>query len=994
MTNKLLIIDPNLNDLNIFTDSLAEDVKYILHDNSNIDKIYENINTNANCNIGFVYHSHASILLPFYRDTLIDEQGATFAEDQGTTFTEDQGATFAEDQGATFAEDQGATFAEEQGATFAEEQGATFNKNNSYPVFSMKLINFIKDFKTKLGENTLTIDLITCDTGKNNFFIIEKELGINIRYSSDPIGNIDAGGDNWVMDYPVLASIKSFYFTPKIDLWIHDLLSSTDIADDIRNGVNVELKPYIEYNATKKIFKVLKDFIWPYVIVNSSTGTDNYISLNDGEIFDGNHCTISFGATGTGNNVGIFASNSTNQNIDTSNIPKIQNLTIKSYINGTINNTFTSGFMRDHQTNFKIVNCHHIGNIYNGAGFSASPDIGLSGNSIYIIKCSQKGNMTGTMPCGGIVAGGISNNITTSLTDPPVIILIKDCWYKGSCDINNSGGICGSDSIYGCFGNSNSGNISATFENCKNYGSFSGKNSGGICAGSDFVDTIGTGCFGNANYGILNVTFKNCQNHGSFTGKNSGGICAGGDCSSGCLGGGCFGNFNTATGIINVAFKNCKNYGSLTGKNSGGVCAGGDNASALTFISGGGCFANYNNGDINVSFLKCKNKGSFGTADNAGGICAGGDNNNQSIGGGCFGNFNGSNSTINVKIIDCTNSGNFNGKNTGGICGGGDNYLIGGGCFGHYNRGNINVDILNNINSGSFSGINSGGICAGGNTIIGTNIDVFGTGCFGNYNNGLLNVNFKNCHNSGLFANGFANCGGICGGGRTSGTTNTHSAYGFGCFGNANGTNGIINVKFINCNNSGALSGKNSGGICAGGDVDVRNSYGGGCFGNFNSGNLTVLYKKCYNSGSFDETSLNVGGICAGGDISNSYNNIFGGGCFANYNTTTGIINVAFDSCQNSGKLNGKNAGGICAGGDCNPILTSNLSYVKGGGCFGNASLGKIKVLFTKCKNSGKFNGISSGGICGGGNNTYLTGGGCFANYILGESFFNIKFND
>ena len=182
------------------------------------------------------------------------------------------------------------------------------------------------------------------------------------------------------MDYPSVTSIKSFYFQTNpclIDKWNHDLLATGELAQLYRNGTPPsELNGYISYNSSKKTFKILKSFLWPY---SYTTGTDNYFALNEGEIFNGNGHYITFGEHGNAYNVGIFSSNLNNSNItDDTILPLILNLTIKSYVNDS-----GAGFMRSGENNYKIVNCHHKGNIISSVsgGISTSPYLSYGQNS-------------------------------------------------------------------------------------------------------------------------------------------------------------------------------------------------------------------------------------------------------------------------------------------------------------------------------------------------------------------------------------------------------------------------------------------------------------------------------------------------------------------------------------------------------------------------------------------------------------------------------------
>ena len=492
----------------------------------------------------------------------------------------------------------------------------------------------------------------------------------------------------------------------------------------------------------------------------------------------------------------------------------------------------------------------------------------------------------------------------------------------------------------------------------------------------------------------LTTTFINCNNDGSLTGTNCGSICAGGD-NYGGGGGGCFGNF-VYYSILKITFTCCKNWGSLTGTNCGGICAGGDNIGG-----GGGCFGNYIyvestvNTSLTATFKDCKNWGLL-TGTNCGGICAGGDN--YGGGGGCFGNYiyinsssTGSNS-LTATFINCKNSGSLTGTNCGGICAGGDNNGAGGGCFGNFmyidststGSNSLTATFINCKNDGSLTGTNCGGICAGGDNI------GAGGGCFGNYmyiditstGSNSLTSTFIDCKNSGSLSG--TNCGGICAGG-----DNNNSAGG-GCFGNSGYNYFTLTATFTDCKNWGSLSGTNCGGICAGGDnydYNIDNTGGGGCFGNFlklgngssaTTTNFNVKILTCVNYSTIKGT--NCGGICAGGYNYNNANQLdHFSGCFGNAlymkdTFVTGQFNATIENCSNVGKIKGSYGGGICSASIAQPYPQADQ----------NIALGfSINITVNSCnnltKNIGKYKKIN--------NNTYISSssGGILTGYVNGS---------
>ena len=841
MSSKLLIIDKNLNDLNIFVNAIADDVLHIIHDqSSNISDLYDIISgIGCTLTVGFVYHSHGFANIPFYHDKITDPIDMNEIDSGSTAHV-------------------------------------------SRYVFSQKLIKFIKDFSCGNTGNSLTIDLITCDAGKIDYSTVAEELQVQIRYSD----NLDASKSNWVLNVPYEVSIKNFYFNNTlINLWNHTLLASTDIGENIRNGTDIYLSHYIKYDKCKKTFKVLKDFNWPYVLINSSS-PDYYIGLNDNEIFDGNNGTITFGNNGTGYNIGIFASLST---YGSTRLPLIKDLTIKSFINGEIINDYAGGFMRNGQNNFIIKNCHHKGQIANGGGITANP-LSLNIQSDYTIKiisCSQKGDMTDPQNIGGnggIISGGFANNLNVNSS---INVLIKDCTYRGSSIGNNAGGICGSDILYGCFGNNNRNNqsiLNVEIINCKNYGSFNGNNCAGILAGCDGNFNMG-GCFGNRSRCTFNVSVIKCKNYGSLSGQNCAGILAGGD-NNGTGGGGCFGN--SSTGIFNILFKKCSNHRILIGNNTAGILAGGNNNNT----GGSGCFGNSSLSTFNVTFKKCYNTADIYGANSAG-LLAGGDNYSGEGGGGCFGNSSGR--LFNVLIEKCYNNGSLTGKNSGGLLAGGDNYEdgVGAGCFGNFSNGTFNVTIRTFSNIANINGANSAGLLAGGDNTTGTSS---GAGCFGNTSSATFNVLIEKCYNKGTFT--YKNSGGLLAGGDNV----IEGSQGAGCFNN-NSQNSCV-IIFKECTLKSDIIGINNGGLLAGGNL--------GCFANNNGTNseLNLIIEKCSVEGKI--IGNGSGGLCASG-IGQNPNGI--------------ILSINISECKVNAKEIGLSNGSVVSAG----LLGGNV-YINSAG--------------------------------------------------------------
>ena len=381
MDIKILVIDENLTDYIIFTNSILSDVKIIKYNNSsNINEILNLIqNTNNNIYLGFVYHNHNNKTIPFYTNNLKSNN-----LNSNNTIVKSNNI--------------------KQKTNVLKDLKDNIKPSYTYPIMSN---NLVKLFNTLSVNNKVTFDLLTCDNYEN-YTNISNQLNITIRSSTDPIGNVDVNGNNWVLNNPSIVSIKSFYFNPiLIDKWNHDLIGGIDLSTSIKNSTSI-LSPYIKYN--NGTYNVINNFTWPY---DPSTD-DNYIQLIDNEIFNGNNYTITFGPNGVYNNHGIFTSGYSGSG----NIPIIKNLIIKSYIIGDQ----YGGFMQQGQVNYNIINCHHIGNIIgtNCGGIAStmsSIDSSSSGNyTIIIDSCSHTGDIinsfiNGNGGNGGICGGGIANII-------------------------------------------------------------------------------------------------------------------------------------------------------------------------------------------------------------------------------------------------------------------------------------------------------------------------------------------------------------------------------------------------------------------------------------------------------------------------------------------------------------------------------------------------------------------------------------------------------
>jgi len=887
----VLVVDKKLNNLSLFLTGILNINNVIQYDENTtpesvitLIKSISDGNENGifNINLGFVYHNKGVVQCPFFNSVNSSQITNVNKTDNINTSANN--------------------------ANIKPNIQSKVTGNVGAPAFSQTLMTMLYDIKHMFNNLNATVnlalDLITCDSNLFNYNKISKQLNITIRYDTNPMGDIS----NWTMNNPTTFSIHDLYFNNNITNWTYTLsVSPNDIRLALVNGTEPNLSKYISFTQSKKIsgsgtFKLNKNIFWPYDVNNN----DYIINLLNGDIFDGEQHTITFG-DGSDSNFGIFGINLDGLlNLQLS-LPVIKDLSIKSQIVSPSDSVGGGGFIRNASQDFRAINCHHTGtiNCVNGGGICSQPFLNVSDSqlhSIYISSCSQTGNIiNGNNGCGGIVGGGFGNNLNNSNTNQLTINLkfnIRKCYSKmTSIGSDNVGGIIGSESVnnLGCIGNGNNYNtttdsivnITGKFTQCHFNGNLSGNNCGGICAGGDINNNnIGGGCIGNNNNigGFnfdnggnggngdgtitLNILFDHCFSKGNLSGNNCGGICAGGDINNNNIGGGCIGNNNNIGGF-NFNFN-----GNGNGGNGGGIIT------------------------LNILFDHCFSKGNL-SGNNCGGICAGGDINNNNIGGGCIGNNNniggfnfgngsgnGGNGdgtiTLNILFDRCFSKGNLSGNNCGGICAGGNNNgSIGGGCIGNNN----------NIGGFNFNGNGNGGNGDGTMT---------------------LNVLFDHCFSKGNLSGN--NCGGICAGG------NNNDFIGGGCIGNnnniggfnfggGNGGNGggtiTFNVSFDHCFSKENLSGNNCAGICAGGDNNIY--IGGGCIGNnnniggFSFGNnggngggtitLTILFEHCSSKGNLSEN--NCGGICAGGN-----NNYIGGGCIGN-NNNIGGINVGGDGSGN-----------------------------------------------------------------------------------------------
>jgi len=385
----------------------------------------------------------------------------------------------------------------------------------------------------------------------------------------------------------------------------------TNISESIKNGT-ISIN-HLTYDRNTSTYNLRKNIVW----IGSSL-ENLYIQLS-GETFNGHGHTISVGLNGTSNSYGLFSIDSG------SDVSTIKNLKVKS----TVTTNGAGGVVRQNQSNFKLINCHHYGNI---EGQSAGGLCG-QGTVLYasIVKCTSHGDILGNY-AGGICGDASSANI-------------YKCYHYGSINATESGGIVGR------------GFIDGYIYKCKHYGDITSTKSGGI-AGSNTNSLI---------------YINSCSSNGNITGDESGGIC--GSYAQGNIkncksmgnieGNGCGGimgsycgsiypsSFVSETDFNTFCYVNgCYSSGNITGNNAGGICGFYTSLANYNGGIGSGC-----NSTCNIS--NCYSLGSI-SGQYAGGIC--GSYTSVSIS---------SNNIFLIAlctIIDCYSIGNIS-TTCGGICG-------------------------------------------------------------------------------------------------------------------------------------------------------------------------------------------------------------------------------------------------------------------------------------------------------------------------------------
>jgi hypothetical protein len=737
--------------------------------------------------------------------------------------------------------------------------------DNKYHYFNDEIIDLIKE----LG-NELTVDLLSCDLKDDNFkeevAKIESDLNINIRYSVDQTGNNPQG--NWVLESDSV-DVKDLYFSETIDQW-NGVLTNGRTISQIRGITGYDTYFTIDGNT----IKLNGNFTWSNITSNLGWNINDYVTLGNGQSFDGQGYTIDL--TGITLFEGLFASSATSlpdgSTIDVSNYndetkyigcPTIKNLGI---LNGTLLN-FRGYLIRQSQHYFVVDNCYSTGVIIQSSGGICS-----NGSKRFLAKnCYSTGNIT-KQDSGGICGGGC------------YLCMIKNCYSTGNISANNCGGICASfcntNFIIDCYSsgiiqgqyaggicgkNSGSYNGITTINNCFSTGAITGDNAGGI-AGSE----AGVNNPNDSNQRSGKIYINNCYSTGTIdsNASNAGGI-TGSRCAINY--GKCYINNCYSINDVRAILGTSANYavGAITVTNSYGESGGIGNDNTKK-QNGNYPLSNINQhkgiGELEQEYMiSFTDNYEYPILKSNTGIGINGiiyyDNDNNTI------SLKQSVSLDDLKSDFIHNSSDF----THFILG--DEQVFDG-------QGNT-IDLSTNITAGLFASTGSS---------IDTAPLIKNLGVLGGSLNDFCGYIVKreqnyfivdNCYSTGnIIANG---SGGITG--------------------NQFGVNGHCIIS--NCYTTGNINGKYSGGICA-----IRPGQNGICYINnsYTTGNINGQY-----SGGIVGASCAASGRC---NISNCYstgnitNSECGGICATEAGRNGGTCNI--NNCYYTGTINGTNSGGMC----------------------------------------------------------------------------------
>ena len=452
-----------------------------------------------------------------------------------------------------------------------------------YRYFTNNIVELLGKLKSDYGLKTM--DVLTCSLDISNYRVeaekLEKEIGIQIRYSFNDVGN----SVDWILESHNI-DVRDIYFNNNILQWKH--LLNTGIS--LNGYVNALID-----NTTSGVYRLTRDVSINEIIPDYN---NNWFILGANEIFDGAGFTIDLSGETT---EGLFAFNSIT---DFDNAPTIKNLGV---LNGTILVSGSGYIIRRDQPFFKvdscyntqvikthessgiaggssgingkclITNCYNTGSIISRAGGIVGNRAGSSGGNCVVSNCYNTGTISGG--AGGIVGGNAGRSSGNCL--------VSNCYNTGIIN-EGSGGIVGSGPGIGgiCF-----------VTNCYNRGSIS-INSGGI---------IGNNGFGFL-FGRINCAVSNCYNTGVIN-NDSGGI---------------VGSELRETVENNYTVTNCYNIGAIAinATNAGDIAGRESNISQFNtygLTTGGGQNALNNISDLTITNTSVFNKSTLlNMTDNSG----------------------------------------------------------------------------------------------------------------------------------------------------------------------------------------------------------------------------------------------------------------------------------------------------------------------------------------------------------------------------------------
>jgi hypothetical protein len=442
----IVIINDSLEKDDLFNSSLIRPENIILKQadiSDNIDNVIEFINNlepgiSQIDNIAFMYHYPGYDALPFFYDEIKDMENENI------------------------------------------ENNPEIKK---YRYFTNNIVELLGKLKSDYGLKTM--DVLTCSLDISNYRVeaekLEKEIGIQIRYSFNDVGN----SVDWILESHNI-DVRDIYFNNNILQWNH--LLNTGIS--LNGYVNALID-----NTTSGVYRLTRDVSINEIILGYN---NNWFILGENEIFDGAGFTIDLSGENT---EGLFAFNSIT---DFDNAPTIKNLGV---LNGTSSLSGMGYIVRKYQRFFKVTNCYNTGDITGSdAGGIVGSYAGFNSGNCQVTNCYNTGTNSGDR-AGGIVgfyAGYNSGNCQ-----------VTNCYNTGTNSGDRAGGIVGS------YAGGNSGNCQVT--NCYNTGTNSGVRAGGL-----------VGSYAGFISGNCQVT--NCYNTGAITGSDAGGIVGS---NTGSVGGNC-----------------------------------------------------------------------------------------------------------------------------------------------------------------------------------------------------------------------------------------------------------------------------------------------------------------------------------------------------------------------------------------------------------------------------------------------------------------------